>query len=83
MFCGTRRLEKGLTQKYMADQLCVSRPFYTNWENGKTQPNQKNLKKLSEILDVNPSYFESQYEIVDLYLQLNHDNKNKAVSYAH
>ncbi|MFV8211842.1 LexA family transcriptional regulator [Streptococcus pluranimalium] len=77
------RLKNNWSQSYISELIGISRPSYTNWEKGKTQPNQKNLNKLSEILGVTPSYFESQYEIVDLYLQLNKDNKQKAVNYTH
>lgn len=53
----------------------VTRAAYHNWENGKTIPNQKNLILLSEILEIEPSYFESEYNIVNNYLQLNKSNQ--------
>ena len=77
-----RRKELGLSQADVARQLGISRPSYFNWENGKTKPNQKNWTKLSKILQVNPSYFLSEYEIVETYVQLNKSNKKKTVDFA-
>ena len=70
-----RRTEKRLSQTSIANYLNVTRTAYHNWESGKTIPNQKNLLLLSEILDVEPSYFESEYYIVTNYLQLNETNQ--------
>lgn len=53
----------------------VTRTAYHNWESGKTIPNKKNLLLLSKILDVEPIYFESEYNIVNNYLQLNETNQ--------
>ncbi|WP_165329324.1 helix-turn-helix transcriptional regulator [Streptococcus tangpeifui] len=77
-----RRKELGMSQADVARQLGISRPSYFNWENGKTKPNQKNWNKLSKILQVNPSYFLSEYEIVETYVQLNKGNKKKTVDFA-
>ncbi|WP_019779829.1 LexA family transcriptional regulator [Streptococcus sobrinus] len=77
-----RRKELGMSQADVARHLGISRPSYFNWENGKTKPNQKNWNKLSKILQVNPSYFLSEYEIVETYVQLNKANKKKAVDFA-
>lgn len=76
------RLQKNLSQAKVAALLGISRPSYTNWELGKTRPNQKHLQHLADILEVSPSYFESEHEIVDIYLQLNTDNKQKTVAYS-
>ena len=73
-----RRTEKNLSQGYISNYLNVTRTAYHNWESGKTIPNQKNLLLLSEILDVEPSYFESEYLIVTNYLQLNDVNQSLA-----
>lgn len=66
-----RRTEKKLSQSSVANFLNVTRTAYHNWESGKTIPNQKNLQLLSKILNVEPSYFESEHIIVSNYLQLN------------
>ncbi|HEM4148106.1 TPA: helix-turn-helix transcriptional regulator [Streptococcus suis] len=70
-----RRTEKKLSQTSVANYLNVTRTAYHNWESGKAKPNQKNLLLLSKILDVEPSYFESEYNIVSNYLQLNEFNQ--------
>lgn len=70
-----RRNEKNLSQTAVANYLNVTRTAYHNWENGKTIPNQKNLILLSEILEVEPRFFESEYHIVSNYLQLNESNQ--------
>ena len=44
------RIQKGLTQKQVADALSVSRPAVIYWEQGKTQPSAKYIKALSRIL---------------------------------
>lgn len=44
-------------------------------------PNQKHLTALSKILDVPVTYFESEYNIVNNYLQLSPDNQIKAEEY--
>lgn len=70
-----RRTEKKLSQSSVANFLNVTRTAYHNWESGKTIPNQKNLQLLSKILNVEPSYFESEHIIVSNYLQLNETNQ--------
>ena len=77
-----RRQELGLTQSTLAKQLSISRMSYSNWEAGKTKPNQKNLLALADLLNVHVHYFESEYEIVEKYLKLNELNKIKLDQYA-
>ncbi|EHJ53036.1 S24 family peptidase [Streptococcus macacae] len=77
-----RRQELGLSQAQLADQMGISRPSYFNWEAGKTKPNQKNWKKLAQLLKVDSAYFLSQYDIVEIYSHLNEDNKNKTLLYS-
>lgn len=77
-----RRLELGLTQVDVANQLGITKQSYAAWENGKTKPNQKNLQKLSQILNVVMDYFLSEHEIVEIYLQLDEDNRQKTLAYS-
>lgn len=70
-----RRENKELSQSEIAIRLGINRSSYNSWESGRAKPNQKNLLLLSEILDVEPSYFESEYHIVSNYLQLNKTNQ--------
>ncbi|HFI0667340.1 TPA: XRE family transcriptional regulator [Streptococcus suis] len=85
MFSGFRlkekRIEKNLNQSEIANILDINRASYSKWESGKSIPNQKNLTALSKILDVPVTYFESEYNIVNNYLQLSPDNQVKAEEY--
>ncbi|HFI0040435.1 TPA: XRE family transcriptional regulator [Streptococcus suis] len=76
-----RRNEKMLSQSEIASMIGINRTAFHNWENGKSIPNQKNLTALSKILDVPVTYFESEYNIVNNYLQLSPDNQAKADDY--
>ena len=76
-----RRLEKDLSQVEIAEMLNINKSSYSSWESGRAKPNQKNLVALAEILDVEVSYFESEYNIVNKYLQLSPDNQAKAEEY--
>lgn len=86
MFSGNKlrqkREEFEFTQAQMAEQLGISRPAYCNWEKNKTQPNQKNLRSLANILKVEPAYFESQYAIVEVYSQLTPNNQDKTLRFS-
>ncbi|WP_049500142.1 LexA family transcriptional regulator [Streptococcus oralis] len=76
-----RRLEKDLSQVEIAEMLNINKSSYSSWESGRAKPNQKNLVALAKILDVEVSYFESEYNIVNKYLQLSSDNQAKAEEY--
>lgn len=82
MFSGIRlkerRTEKKYSQSELANLLDINRSSYNKWESGKSVPNQKNLTALAKILDVPVTYFESEYNIVNNYLQLTPGNQLKA-----
>ena len=82
MFSGLRlkecRENKSLSQTRIANLLNINRSSYNSWESGRAKPNQKHLTLLSKILDVPVTYFESEYNIVNNYLQLSPDNQAKA-----
>ncbi|CEO61254.1 helix-turn-helix domain-containing protein [Streptococcus pneumoniae] len=86
MFSGSRlkelRMEKQYSQSELANLLKINRASYNKWESGKSVPNQKNLSALARILDVPTTYFESEYKIVNTYLQLSSENQNKVDEYA-
>lgn len=44
------RLEKGLTQKYLADVLGVDQSAVTKWETGVALPTADKLPKLAQLL---------------------------------
>jgi transcriptional regulator with XRE-family HTH domain len=50
------RVNKKLTQKELAKMMGVSNYTIVNWERGKTSPNGKQLKRLSEIFDLSIDY---------------------------
>lgn len=85
MFSGIRlkeiRIEKKYSQSKLANILEINRASYNKWESGKSTPNQKNLTALAAILDVPVTYFESEYNIVINFLQLNDFNKVLAEKY--
>ena len=76
-----RRLAIGLSQVDISNQLEINRSSYSSWESGRAKPNQKNLVALAEILDVDVTYFESEYNIVNNFLQLTTANQQKAEEY--
>ena len=76
-----RRNEKMLSQSEIASMIGINRTAFHNWENGKSIPNQKNLTALAKILDVPVTYFESEYNIVNNYLQLTPENQVRAEEY--
>ena len=85
MFSGKRlkqkRIEKGMTQAEIADIIRINRSSYNSWESGRAKPNQKNLSALASILGVSDTYFESEYDIMNHYHQLNPMNQQKADTY--
>jgi len=46
------RMEKGINQEQLAEQLHVTRQAVSSWETGKTQPDIETLKKIAEYFDV-------------------------------
>lgn len=76
-----RRLEKDLSQVEIAEILGINKSSYSSWESGRAKPNQKNLAALADILDVDITYFESEYNIVNNYLQLTPENQVRAEEY--
>lgn len=86
MFSGIRlkerRIEKVYSQSDLANLLNINRASFNKWESGKSIPNQKNLNALAKILDVPTTYFESEFNIVNTYLQLSSENQEKVEDYA-
>ena len=48
------RLEKGYSQRYMAEKLNISKPFFCQLENDKRKLNYDMALKIACILDVKP-----------------------------
>ena len=85
MFSGLRLKERrenqNLSQIEIANILKINRSSYCSWESGRAKPNKKNLIALAAILEVPMTYFESEYNIVNNFLQLNDFNKILAEEY--
>ena len=86
MFCNNRlkflRTKQKVSQTVVAEHLGVTRAAYNSWEKGKYIPNKKNLDELALYFNVETTYFESEYEIVNKYLQLNEINQKKLLTMA-
>lgn len=86
MFCNNRlktlRTNRNTSQTAVAQYLGVTRAAYNSWEKGKYVPNKKNLEELAAYFNVEATYFESEYEIVNKYLQLNEINQKKLLTMA-
>ena len=86
MFCNNRlkslRTKQKVSQTAVAEHLGVTRAAYNSWEKGKYVPNKKNLEELALYFNVETTYFESEYEIVNKYLQLNDINQKKLLTIA-
>lgn len=76
-----RRENQNLSQVEIANILEINRSSYNSWESGRAKPNQKNLVALAAVLEVPVTYFESEYNIVNNFLQLNNFNKVIAEEY--
>ena len=48
------RMEKGLSQREMAEKIFVTRPAVARWENGSRLPDAVMISRLSRCLDVDP-----------------------------
>ena len=46
------RLKKGLTQTELGEKVGVKQNTFTNWENGKREPNFETLLKLADFFGV-------------------------------
>ena len=86
MFCNNRlkalRTKQKVSQTTVAEHLGVTRAAYNSWEKGKYIPNKKNLDELALYFNVETTYFESEYEIVNKCLQLNEINQKKLLTMA-
>ena len=69
------RLAAGMSQKAVADALHIAPPSVSNWESGKTNPSQENLKALSKLYHVSIDYLLGRDEEItfriDIYAREN------------
>lgn len=53
----------GLTQRAMAEKLCITQPSYIRYENGTSEPRQEILVKIADIFDVSVDYLLGRADI--------------------
>ena len=59
------RIEKGLSQRELADQVFVTRPTVARWENGSRLPDAVMISRISRCLDVDVSTLLNFAEAID------------------
>lgn len=92
MFCKVikdLRKQKSLSQQAIANYLQITRQAYSNYENGKREPDYETLLKLSEFFGVTVDYLTRgemaetltapEKQLLDLFRQLNGEGQQKAV----
>jgi len=73
------RLEKGLTQADVYEDLKISRKTYSSWENGLAEPHEKNLRRLAKPIELaaglGHTFYdnETDYETVYFDQEIQHD----------
>lgn len=50
------RKKAGMSQKFVAMELGVASPSVSNWESGKTNPTNENIKALAALFNVSADY---------------------------
>ena len=50
------RKDNNLTQKQVAEMLCMKNMSVCDWENGRTEPNMEQLAALAQYFDVTTDY---------------------------
>lgn len=56
---------RNITQRELAKETGIVQPTISTYHSGKNIPNEKNLKKIINALDIDESYFEGIYEFSD------------------
>lgn len=77
------RLEKGLTQKDLANQLNITNACVSSWETGKTEPSIQDLIELSHKLEVSVDYLlgnSNDFGIVDINSNTLTENEKNIIS---
>lgn len=59
------KTEKGLTQKQVAEKANIPHTTYSNYENGNRQPNELQVKKIAQALNVSSEYLYTVKELED------------------
>ncbi len=82
------------SQRQVAKELNINYGTYFGWENGDTQPNIENLKKLADYFGVSIDYLvdrqfkndigyitNEQHKAITAYLALNESSQDKVLGY--
>ena len=59
------RLQKGLTQKEIAEEFGIKQPNYQQWESGKRKPSSETLEKFANFFGVTMDYLAGNDEELD------------------
>lgn len=57
-------LQKGMTQKQIAEKMGVFQPKVSEWLNGVRMPNSSSLHKLADVLNENPFDLATKLDLV-------------------
>ena len=73
------RLEKGLTQKQIAELLGISYQNYQQWERGTRNPKENTLQMIADVLDVSAEYLTGREYQIDLSMYHPTEKDMKAI----
>lgn len=68
------RIQKGITQKELAEKIGVAKSTYSLYESGNREPNVQNIKKIADILDVSADELLGTSDSVDTEILAAHFN---------
>lgn len=68
------RIQKGITQKELAEKIGVAKSTYSLYESGNREPNVQNIKKIADILDVSADELLGINDSVDTEILAAHFN---------
>ncbi len=57
-----QRKQLHMTQREIAEYLCIAQPSYIRYENGSAEPSFENLVKLADLFDVSIDYLLGRIE---------------------
>ncbi len=79
----TLRIERGKTQKELANSLNVSQNAIYNWENGKREPNLDMIQKIAKTLEVTEQellgYSDKEYMLYNAYKEAESDERESSL----
>lgn len=68
------RIQKGITQKELAEKIGVAKSTYSLYESGNREPNVQNIKRIADILDVSADELLGINDSVDTEILAAHFN---------